>query len=135
MANNQVNDLSVLQLVGIGAAIPKTQVDDAKKQLEMGEYNVSALVRINATIKKGADVTKPTPASLPHKLMIVALLSNMGEAQRKAFIRNMGEGKIKVHGYTEKQLDEDWKEIAALTTKVTSGPTTVKATVEIVEEA
>lgn len=135
MANNKIEGLESLSLVGIGAAIPKSQVDAAKKDLQAGSHTFEGLVRIKATINKGEAGSKPHPAALPFKAMVVALLSNMGEAQRKAFIRNMGEGKIKIHGYTEKNLDADWKAMGLMTTKEFSGTTTVKASVELVEEA
>jgi hypothetical protein len=134
MANNEIEGLDVLKLVAVAGAVPAKQVTSAKKNIPVGKHHVSGLFRIDVDIKKGEDVTKPVTASLPTKLMVTALLSNMGEAQRKAFIRNFGEGKIKVHGYTEKDLESDWKEIASTVTKTTSGATTIKGSVVEVAE-
>ena len=134
MANNEIAGLEVLKLVAVAGIVPSKQVSAAKKNIPVGEHHVSGLFRIEADIKKGADVEKPVIASLPTKTMVTALLSNMGEAQRKAFIRNFSEGKIKVHGYTEKDLESDWKSIASTVTKTTSGATTIKGSVVEVEE-
>ena len=134
MVKNAIEGLEVLKRVAVAGIVPSKQVTEAKKNISVGEHHVSGLFRIDATIKKGEDVVKPVTASLPVKTMIAALLSNMGEAQRKAFIRNFSEGNIKVHGYTEKNLEADWKEIASTVTKTTSGPTTIKGSVLEVAE-
>jgi len=86
MANNEIEGMDILKLVAVAGAVPAKQVTSAKKNIPVGEHHVSGLFRIDAKIKKGEDVVKPVVASLPTKLMVTALLSNMGEAQRKAFI-------------------------------------------------
>ena len=101
-----------------------------KKGIEQGSYKVEGTFKISAELNKSADETKACPASLPLKNMICALLSNMNGVQRNAFIKNFANDDIKVHGYTEKNLAEDWEQIADNTTKVFSGKTRVTGTIE-----
>jgi hypothetical protein len=134
MAKNEIEGMEILKLIAVAGVVPAKQISSAKKNIPVGEHHVSGLFRIDARIRKGEDVVKPVPASLPMKLMITALLSNMGEAQRKAFIRNFADGKVKVHGYTEKDLASDWEAISSTVTKTTSGATTIKGSIEEVVE-
>ena len=101
-----------------------------KKSLGEGSYKVNGVFKICAEINKSADETKSCIASLPIKDLTCALLSNMNENGRKAFIRNFISDNIKTHGYTEKNLAEEWEAIADKTTKIFSGKTKVTGTIE-----
>lgn len=129
----EMTQLTAEQKVALSGCV--SGVAGVKKTLDVGEYPVNMLVRVGARVVKIADETKPHPVELPMKTLVLALLSNMTPNQRRKMLRDLAEGTMTVHGYTAKNLEADWEELAGTTVKTFSGKTYVRdAVVELVEE-
>ena len=128
--------LNPTEITAIDKMIKGKDGKEARDLLSVSTHPVDCTVRIQGSIKVGADYEKNVTASLPQKKMLLAALMLSGVSV-KAFIKRYNDREFTVSKEQEGNLDAIWKELADNSNKTVKGAVTtqLKYTIEAVEEA
>jgi len=116
----------------------KSASDKAAKELEVGDHEIEALVKVTGFIRKGADKDQVVHMAIPHWKVIGALLSKVNKATRNAVLKEAIQTALNMDKEQETQIKSEANEaidqLKGMVKKTVSGNVTCHLNFEEITE-